>query len=75
MSNEVEMRFNLLNEARSLLFKHWEERVDVEHKTAVFEGRAPKVIAPPTIRRIMKVAEELYGFVRTTPAPIPPDAG
>lgn len=76
MSTEVEMRFNLLNEARGLLFRHWEERVYVEHKTAEFEERAPKVVSPPTIRRIMKVAEELYGFVQATPTPAPPtDAG
>ena len=71
MSTEVEMRLSLLTEARSLLFRHWEERVYVEHKTAEFEERAPKVVSPPTIRRIMKVAEELYGFVQTVPVPNP----
>jgi hypothetical protein len=75
MPTEVELRFNILTEARSILFRHWEERVHAEKATALFENRPPKVVNPPSIRKIMKVAEELYGFVtRTTPAPAP-DAG
>ena len=60
---DVTLRFNILTEARSILFRHWEEKVFVEKATAEFEKRAPKVVSPPTIRKIMKVAEELYGFV------------
>jgi len=58
------MRFSLLTEARSILFRHWEEKVYVEKATAEFEQRAPKVVSPPTTRKIMKVAEELFGFVQ-----------
>jgi hypothetical protein len=61
------MRFAVLTEARSILFRQWEEKVFVEKATAEFEKRAPKVISPPTIRKIMKVAEEMYGFVEPSP--------
>ena len=64
MSSDVEMRFSLLTEARAILFRHWEEKVYVEKATADFEQRAPKVVSPPTTRKIMKVAEELFGFVQ-----------
>lgn len=77
-ASPLELRFSILTEARSILFRHWEEKVFVEKATAEFEKRAPKVIPPPTIRKIMKVAEELYGFVEpsskvegATPTPPP----
>lgn len=66
-TSPLELRFNVLTEARSLLYRHWEEKVFVEKATAEFEKRPPKVISPPTIRKIMKVAEELYGFVEPSP--------
>jgi len=66
-TSQLELRFNILQEARGLLYRHWEERVFVERATADFEKRAPKVIPPPTVRKIMKVAEELYGFVEPPP--------
>lgn len=77
-TSPLELRFSILTEARSLLYRHWEEKVFVEKATAEFEKRPPKVIPPPTIRKIMKVAEELYGFVESPPKvagtqPTPPD--
>lgn len=72
-ATSLELRFSILTEARSLLYRHWEEKVFVEKATAEFEDRPPKVIPPPTIRKIMKVAEELYGFVEPPPkAETPP---
>lgn len=68
----LELRFSILTEARSLLYRHWEEKVFVEKATAEFEKRPPKVISPPTIRKIMKVAEELYGFVESAPKVVVP---
>lgn len=64
MTSDIKIRHSLLRQARSLLFRHWEEKVFVEHAAALFENRPPKVVAPPTTRKIMKVAEELYGFVQ-----------
>ena len=63
MASDIKIRHSLLKQARSLLFRHWEEKVFVEHAAALFENRLPKVVAPPTTRKIMKVAEEMYGFV------------
>lgn len=70
---EIELRYNLLTEARGILFRHWEEKVAAEKAAATFESRPFKVISPPTIRRILKVALELHGFVH--PAESNPAAG
>lgn len=66
-TSPLEIRFSILTEARNLLYRHWEEKVYVEKATANFENRPPKVVPPPTIRKIMKVAEELYGFMEPPP--------
>ena len=60
---ESNLRYKLLKTARDILNKHWKERVFVERAAATFEMRPPKVINPPTVRKVMKLAEELYGFV------------
>lgn len=73
--SEVELRFNLLTEARSTLFRHWEEKVAAEKSAATFENRPHRVVSPPTIRKIMKVAAEMYEFVNPTgPNPTAPSA-
>ena len=64
MPTEVEMRLTLLLEARNILFRHWEEKVFVERASAEFAERPPKVVSPPTIRKIMRVATELHEFVQ-----------
>ena len=61
---EIELRFNLLTEARSTLYRSWEEKLFIEKSTAEFEKRAPKMIAPPTLRKILRVAEEMFVFVQ-----------
>lgn len=61
---DIEIRLQLLNNSRDILFRHWEEKLFVEKATALFENRVPKVVAPPTLRKIMKVAEEMYGFLQ-----------
>ena len=64
MPTEVEMRLTLLLEARNILFRHWEEKVFVERADAAFNARPPKVVSPPTIRKIMRVATDLHEFVQ-----------
>lgn len=60
---DVELRYNLLIETRTILFRHWEEKVAAEKSAAAFENRPHRVVSPPTIRKILKVAMELHGFV------------
>ncbi len=65
--DDVELRYALLEKARSVIFNEWEQRVKVEEAVARFEGRPPTVIRPPTLHRVMVLAEKFYGFVKTPP--------
>jgi hypothetical protein len=69
---EPNLRYKLLKTARDILNRHWQERVFVERAAATFEQRPPKVINPPTVRKVMKVAEELHGFVNKQPVVVEP---
>lgn len=60
---EIELRYNLLTDARNHLIRGWEEKVAAEKAVAAFENRPFRIINPPTPRRIMKMASELYEFV------------
>ena len=61
--SETELRYKVLTDTRLHLMQHWDEKVNVEHRVAEFEGRKPKVINPPTIRRIVSTASALLDFV------------
>jgi hypothetical protein len=61
--SEIELRYKCLVDARDLLFRQWEDRVFVERASAEINKRAPKVVPPPTLRRITKTAEEMVFFV------------
>jgi hypothetical protein len=65
--DDVELRYALLEKARSVIFNEWEQRVRVEEAVARFENRPPVVIRPPTLHRVMVLAEKFYGFVKTPP--------
>ncbi len=67
--SDAALRFQILTEARAMLFRHWEERLFVEKATAEFEKRAPKMINPPSLRKIMKTAEDLNSFVENKELP------
>lgn len=71
---DLELRYHLLLEARTLLHRHWDEKLNAEKSTASFENRPHRMINPPTSRKVMKLAAELYSFVvpetsPTTPTP------
>ena len=66
-ANDSTRRYQLLLEARKILYRQWAEKVRVEHRVAEFDKRAPKVINPPTLQRIVRMASEMYAFVCATP--------
>lgn len=68
--DDIELRYNLLDRAREMLTKNWEQKVRVEEAVARFENRAPKHINPPTLFKVMSVAEKLYKFVHKEEAPV-----
>lgn len=65
--DDVELRYALLEKAKSLLLSEWEHKVKVEEALANFDCRAPAVIRQPTLHRILVLAEKLYGFVKIPP--------
>jgi len=62
--DETELRYQVLIDTRIHLMKHWEEKVRVEHAVAEFEGRKPKVINPPSIRKVIATAAVFLDFVQ-----------
>jgi len=68
--DDIELRFNLLDRAREMLTKNWEQKVRVEEAVARFENRAPKNINPPTLFKIMATADKLYKFVHKVEEPV-----
>lgn len=66
--DDVQLRYNLLEKAQSLMLSEWEHKVKVEEASARFESRNPVVIKQPTLHRIMVLAEKFYGFVKAPPA-------
>ena len=67
--NDIELRYKLLSDVREMLIKQWEDKQQVERATAEFEERAPKKVNLPTVRRIMRTAEELFDFVKNINQP------
>lgn len=65
--NDVELRLALLNKADTLMTAEWENKVKVEEALAKFENRPPVAIRPPTIHRVMSLAEKFYGWVVAPP--------
>lgn len=66
--DDVQLRYELLEKAKSLLISEWEHKVGVEEALARFESRPPVAIRQPTLHRIMVLAEKFYGFVKAPPA-------
>lgn len=73
--DDVELRFNLLDRAKDLLTKNWEQKIKVEEAVARFENRPPKNINPPTLFKIMATADKLYKFVHKVEDPIEESEG
>lgn len=65
--NDVELRLALLNKADTLMTAEWENKVKVEEALAKFENRPPVAIRPPTLHRVMTLAEKFYGWVVAPP--------
>jgi len=58
-----ELRYNILCQARDILFDNWHSKRECENAAATFENRAPRNIDPPTVEEIKQTAESLYQFV------------
>ena len=62
--NGFELRYSLLQDARSILHEEWRNKCDVEFQSADRENRTPNVVDPPTPRQIKELAMDLYEFVQ-----------
>jgi hypothetical protein len=65
--DDIELRYNLLEKARAQANIEWEQRLKVEDSLASYEKRALSLIRPPTLHKIMSLAEKLYSFVKNPP--------
>lgn len=62
--NGFELRYSLLQDARSILYDEWRNKCDVEFQSANRENRSPSAVDPPTSRQIKELAMDLYEFVQ-----------
>ena len=65
--DNLTLRYQLLEMSREMVTREWSERLRVEEASANYEKRAPAIIRPPTLQRIMATAEKMYVFVTKTP--------
>ena len=76
------LRYKIFIQAKEMLYRNWQERVDLERKVSEMEGRKPNPISPPTLNKILKTALVIERQVRgenkpsqaptTVPSPAPP---
>lgn len=64
MSTGYDIRYNILAQAKDMLFEKWHKAMDLEEIAADLEKRPPKLIPPPTVDEIKATAESLYDFVQ-----------
>lgn len=63
--NAYEIRHSILTQASDTLHQHWCDKTEHERITADREGRAPKLIPPPTFDEIKDYADKMLVFVQT----------
>lgn len=64
-SNGYEIRNRLIDNAKDLILSDWHYRCDLERQNASLEQRPAQYIERPPVNEILRVAEELYSFVKT----------
>jgi hypothetical protein len=69
---DSELRYKLLLDANNMLIEGWREKQFIERASAEFEQRPPRKVNPPTPRRAVRLAQELYDWVVKTPKKAPP---
>jgi hypothetical protein len=58
-----EIRWGILQEARSILTDQYISKQENENARAAHEDRAPALIQPPSMQEIKALADEMYEFV------------
>lgn len=65
MATGYDIRYNLLNDAKNMLFEQWHEECStLRHNAAVAQLPLPSYPPVPTAAQIKALAEELYEFVQ-----------
>jgi len=64
MANGYDIRYNILNDAKSILFEKWHEQCSFLKRNADLERRLLEPVPGPTAAEIKALAEELYEFVQ-----------
>ena len=65
MATGYDIRYNLLNDAKGILFEKWHQECDVLRRNADLGQRQLESYPPaPTAAEIKALAEELYEFVQ-----------
>jgi hypothetical protein len=65
MATGYDIRYNLLNDARSMLYEKWHRDVEaIRYNAGIKQGMMGAIPEPPTAAQIKVLAEELYEFVQ-----------
>ena len=65
MATGYDIRYNILNDAKNILFEKWHEQCSLLKRNADLERRLLEIYPPaPSAAEIKALAEELYEFVQ-----------
>lgn len=64
MSSGYDIRYNVLRDAKDMLYEQWRMHCDMEFRRSDFENRSPTPVVAPTSEDIVKLADSLYAFVK-----------
>ena len=65
MANGYDIRYSLLNDAKSMLFEKWHQDIaTTRHNAGIKNEQISNLPEPPTAAQIKALADDLYEFVQ-----------